>query len=65
MDAHTKEKIQDQRDHVAAVRSSLDKIGRKYDRIHHTNWDSEAEVLLKLTMEELAALHLFGKANAP
>jgi hypothetical protein len=44
----------------AALSSVLGKIGRKYDRIHHTNWRDDAKIELRMTMGELAALRLFG-----
>ena len=65
MNAYAKEQMQDRADQIDAVRSALEKIGRKYDRIHHTNWDDDAEISLRLTMAELAALKFFGAAHTP
>lgn len=65
MSAYQKEWLQDQADQISAVRSAFEKISNKYNRIHHPAWDDDSEVILKLTMAELAALKFFGAAHLP
>ena len=65
MSAYQKEWLQDQADQIAAVQSAFEKIGRKHDRAHHAPFDDDTEVVLKLTMAELAALKFFGAAHMP